>query len=211
MDAFSQLILRGSPSALNYAKSLLSAPTLINTGFIGRNKQGLPFAIALGAEEVSQQGNAQVSESVVITSNKKVNIADNISPSSWEWNLQGYISGEDILEPTNFFTPFVRLYTNLLKTAFKNGYILIYKDIDAAIYTQVVIKQLTIRTQPECRNKTPFSMTLKEINTLSVNENNQTLETSSAIPNPGGILGDAIDAGTTIAVTASTDILSIFL
>lgn len=205
MDALSQLIVQGSPAALNLVRSLLNTPMLINTGFVGDARQGLPFAIPLETEDHSQQGSAQVSESLVITANKKVSVADNVAPGSWEWSLSGYIPGITALEPSNYFTPFVRLNTNLLKNAFKQGYVLIFKDVDAAIYTKVVIKQLTIRTQADSRNKTPFTMTLKEINTITTRNTDETQQELLSNPTLGTILGDALNAGSTIAVNAATD------
>lgn len=191
---------------MKLVETLLSTPTLINPGeFSDGNgnsrNQGLPFAIPLETESNSQTGSAEVSESIVITKDVKKNMTDNIAPGSWTWNLTGYIPGITALEPTNFFTPFVQLNTALLKNAFKKGYTLIYKDMDASIYKRVAIQSLTIDPQADCRNKTPFSMTLKEINVAEVSAATSTETELKSTPAVGNLKGDALLAGSTVAVS----------
>lgn len=211
MDPLSKLITQGSPAALNLVKSLLNRPMLINLGKIGGMEgQGLPFAIPLETEDHSQDGSAQVSESLLITKDQKTNVADNVAPGPWEWNMSGYIPGIPLLEPTNFFTPFVTLNTNLLKLAFKKGYVLVFKDIDAEIYTYTVIKSLSIKTQADCRNATPFRMTLRELNLLSVTNSNKSETAAKSFPSDGQIIGGVLKVGSTVAgaVTAGPKILT---
>ena len=202
-DKFSQSILNGKGSALKMAKTLLTTPTLIYTGEYNKSVIQAPFAVPLEVESHQQEGTAEVSESLVIAKNQKLNITDNISPGSWSWQLSGYIPGIASLEPTNYFTPFVTLFTELLKTAFKRGYVMIYKDIDAKIYRRVVIKSLTISEKADCKNKMPFNMSLKEINVMDDVLASATESASKAIPGLGSSLGSAISLGCTLATTMS--------
>lgn len=190
MESMSKLVAQGAPGALKMVKSLLDTPTLINPGFFGTLKQGLPFFVQIQTESHVQQGDALVSESLVIAKGKKANIADNVAPGPWEWNLSGYILGMPSLELTNLFTPFVTLNTTLLKNAFKKGYILTFKDVGGAIYKRVAIKRLSIKTEADTRNAVPFSMTLKEINMMDV-----------LAPNLDALADDLISVGTTMATS----------
>lgn len=174
-------------------KSLLETPALVNVGFVNGVQQGLPFVVPLDTEQHTQQGDALVSETLVITkSGRKANLADNVAPGAWEWSLSGYIPGMPDLELTNLFTPFVKLNVSLLKNAFKKGYVLTFKDVDAAIYKKVVIKRLAIKTEADARNAAPFAMTLKEINTMDA------LATET-----GTLAGDARSVGTTVATSVA--------
>lgn len=202
MDKFSIALTQGSSGALKLAKTLLTTPTLINQGRIAKGDQGMPFAIPLETEEHSQTGTAQVSESLIITKTQKVNVSDNIAPGAWTWSLSGYIPGIAALEPSNYFTPFVTLFTKLLQNAFKKGYILVFKDVDATIYKRVVIQSLTVRTQADCKNKTPFSMTLKELNVMDLQTVERTEAQTSAMADLGSALGFSSMAGLTIATSA---------
>jgi len=190
-------LVHGSPSALKLVKTLLNTPTLIYTGGQG----GLPFVIPLETENHRQSASAQVSESLVIASDKKRYLTDNLAPSSWSWTLSGYIPGIAALEPTNYFTPFVTMFTEMLKLWFKNGYVLNFKDIDARVYKNCVIQSLDIDTQKDCRNKTPFSMVLKEINVLNPEEADLSLAQKAANAVTSPILGAAISGGTMLAGT----------
>lgn len=202
MANFRLAIKQGNPGALKLAKTLLTTPTLINMGQAAETAQGMPFAIPLETEEHSQTGTAQVSESLVITKTQKVNVSDNIAPGAWTWNLSGYIPGIAALEPSNYFTPFVTLFTKLLQNAYKKGYVLIFKDIDATIYKRVVIQSLTVRTQADCKNKTPFRMVLKEINVMDLQAIEKSESETSALPDLGSALGLASSAGLIIASAA---------
>lgn len=208
MDALTKLVTQGSPAALNLVKSLLATPILINPGVINSRDQGMPFAIPLETETNSQTGSAEVSESLVITKNQKRNLTDNVAPGAWSWNLSGYIPGITALEPTNKFTPFVMMNTALLRNAYKQGYVLIFKDIDAAIYKTVAIQSLTINPQADCRNKTPFSMTLKEINVLEALNSDESETKKKSFPSAGTLAGDALLAGTSLAVGAAVGVVS---
>lgn len=190
MESLTRLVAQGAPGALKMVKSLLDTPALINTGFSGEASQGLPFVVPLDTESHVQQGDALVSESLVITQTQKKNIADNVAPGSWEWSLSGYIPGMPDLELTNLFTPFVKLNVSLLKNAFQKGYILTFKDIDASIYKRVVIKRLSIKTDSDARNAAPFSMTLKEINVLD-----------TLAEQKSSLADDAKGIGTTVATS----------
>ena len=215
MASLSQLVTQGAPAALNMVKTLLATPLLINPGVIrdkeGGRDQGMPFAIPLETETNTQSGTAEVSESLIITQNKKKNMTDNVAPGAWTWSLTGFIPGISALEPTNKFTPFVQLNTALLRNAYKQGYILIFKDIDACIYKQVAIQNLTIDPQADCRNKTPFSMTLKEINVMTALSSNKSEKAQSSFPAAGTLAGDALMAGTSLAVGVGTGAISMLI
>lgn len=208
VDRFSQAILNGKPTALKMAKTLLTTPTLIYTGEYDGFLR-LPFAVPLEVENHQMSGMAEVSESLVIAATKKINVSDNVAPGSWTWELNGYIPGIAGLEPTNLFTPFVTLHTELLKAAFKNGYVMIYKDIDAQIYRRVVIKSLTISEKSDCKNKKPFSMSLKEINVVDDVTSMLSGALSSALPGVGTSLGSTISLGCTAAAMSTVGALAL--
>lgn len=212
MDKLSQLVVNGNPTALSLVKTLLNAPMLINLGITKEGfMQGDPFAIPLETQSHQQTGSADVSESLVITASGKKNIADNVAPKSWTWNFTGYIPGNAALEHTNLYTPFVALNSWLIRNAFQKGYILIFKDIDAQLYRRVVIQSLTIKTEADCRNKTPFAMTLKEINVMDDLYSQMSESAQAAIPKSGSAIGYALAQGTTLAAKVSTDAISSIL
>lgn len=196
----------GGAAALELVKSMLNTPTLINPGFgYYPNQTKFPFAIPLETESHQQSGQSEVSHSLVITKSNKKNISDNVAPSAWTWQLSGYIPGSSI-EVTNLFTPIVKLNTDLIKMAWEKGYLLVYKDIDAHIYTDVVIQSLTISTQADCRNKTPFSMTLTQINNLDL-LGDLTDAAANAVPAAGGVSGTSIVMGSVLAAGATVGII----
>lgn len=211
MEGLVQLLTKanngnGGAAALDLVKSMLSTPTLINPGFgYYPNQTKFPFAIPLETESHQQSGQSEVSQSLVITKSNKKNISDNIAPSSWTWQLSGYIPGSS-MEVTNLFTPIVKLNTDLLKMAWEKGYLLIFKDVDAHIYNDVVIQSLTISTQADCKNKTPFSMTLKQINKLDLLAD-LTDAALNAIPAAGAIGGKSIVMGSVMAVGATVGVI----
>ena len=207
MDTLSQLVVNGNPTALSLVKTLLNSPMLINLGITKEGlTQGAPFAIPLETQTHQQTGSADVSESLVITASGKKNIADNVAPKSWTWSITGYIPGNAALEPTNLYTPYVMLNSWLIRNAFQKGYILIFKDIDAQLYRRVVIQSLTVKTEADCRNKTPFAMTLKEINVMDDLLSQMTESAMAAIPASGSAIGYAVAQGTTLAAKVGTDI-----
>lgn len=183
-------LVAGSAIALKFAKSTWMNPKLTNADAT----KGPLYSIPLEIENHQQTGGAEVSESLVILKDAKRQIADNVAPGSWSWELSGYIPGSPV-ELTNFYTPIVSKHTEIMRAWFKNGTILEYRDIDMAVYKRVVIKSLSITVQADCRNKQPFSMTLKEINVME----DTTKVSVDAIPTTGSILGTPIDAGSVLA------------
>ena len=110
---------------------------------------------------------AEVSESLVINSDAKKNITDNVAPGSRSWHLTGYITGiNPSLEPTNKYQPMMKYHTDMVWSWFNHGAILIYKDGNARIFKQVVIKDLQTSQVKDAANGVAFSMTLKEINVM---------------------------------------------
>lgn len=191
-------IINGSVAAAKIALSLLSLPRLISLT--------PPWTIALETENLRQHGEAKVAENVLISAvgvgASKSYISDNVAPGPYTWHLDGYIPGNTLLEPSNLFTPVVRMNTALLREAFKLGTILTFKDSDNNIYPNVVIQSLDIDTRAECKNKQPFSMVLKEINVLSgvfgdVVQNAATITAGSAG-------GEATKVGSTVATEMAT-------
>lgn len=188
-------LVAGSAIALKFAKSTWMNPKLTNADA----SKGPLYSIPLEIEAHQQTGGAEVSESLVILKDAKRQIADNVAPGSWSWELSGYIPGSPV-ELTNYFTPIVSKHTEIMRAWFKNGTILEYRDIDMAVYKRVVIKSLSITVQADCRNKQPFSMTLKEINVM---EDTGTSVSVDAIPTVGSILGTPLDAGSVLAATGT--------
>ena len=203
MATLKQAVISGSSAALEMVKTLLNTPTLIFTGKIG-GQSGFPYAVQLQTETHKMSGSASVSESLVIAANSKKYVTDNVAPGAWTWTLSGYIPGNDLFEKTCLFTPFVTFHTELIKNWYKNGYILTYKDIDCQLYQRVVIQSLDIDTQATVKNKTPFSMVLKEINVFEEDK-----EESFVDKLTGGSLGStmalgAVMAAASIGASAST-------
>ena len=207
MDGLSLKITNGNRKALALAKTLATTPTLINTDI----KQGAVYAIPLDVETNQKSATAEVSESLVISTDTKKYVSDNIAPGSKSWRLSGYIRGIPRLEPTNFFQPFVQLHTDILWNWFTRGAVLIFKDGNAQIYQNVVIKDLQTSQQKDSANATPFTITLKEINVLDTSpvevEDSDTLDIGKLIksrPVIGSAIGATVSLGVTAAETVET-------
>lgn len=207
MDGLSLKIIEGSKNAQALAKTLATTPTLINTDI----KQGAVYAIPLDVETNQKSATAEVSESLVISTDTKKYVSDNIAPGSKSWRLSGYIRGIPRLEPTNFFQPFVQLHTDILWNWFTRGAVLIFKDGNAQIYQNVVIKDLQTAQQKDSANATPFTITLKEINVLDTSplevEDSDTLDIGKLIksrPVIGSAIGATVSLGVTAAETVET-------
>ena len=205
MDAFAQKIIDGSKTALKMAETLVSTPMLINIDL----KQGAKYAIPLLCETNQKSASAEVSESLVISSDAKKNITDNVAPGSKSWRLSGYIPGIRELEPTNKFQPFVQLHTDILWSWFDHGAVLVYKDGNAQIHKQVVIKELQTSQQKDSLNATPFSLTLKEINTMETSLTDlpddyflSTDKAKKSMTTTGSALGNASPLGSVTATIA---------
>ncbi len=207
MDGLSLKITNGNRKALALAKTLATTPTLINTDI----KQGAVYAIPLDVETNQKSATAEVSESLVISTDTKKYVSDNIAPGSKSWRLSGYIRGIPRLEPTNFFQPFVQLHTDILWNWFTRGAVLTFKDGNAQIYQNVVIKDLQTAQQKDSANATPFTITLKEINVLGTSplevEDSDTLDIGKLIksrPVIGSAIGATVSLGVTAAETVET-------
>lgn len=212
MDAITKAILNSSPTALNFVKTLLATPMLINPGFnVYKNQSALPFAIPIEPESHSQSLSAEVSDSLIIVKDNKKSVADNIAPGTWQWQISGYIPGIPELEPTNKYTPFVTLNTRLLKMAAEKGYVLKFKDIDSSVYSNVVIKQVAINTQKDCRNRTPITITLKEISVMENATANLTTAEKNATTEAGSVLGNALNFGITTGAKVTLDLATVML
>lgn len=197
MDKMSLSLIQGSQAALKLAKSLLTTPVLMNLDIT----QGALFAIPLETEVHQQHITSEVSQSLLITKLGKKNITDNIAPGAWGWTLSGYIPGVTALEPTALWTPMATLYRDFIKRAAQNGYVLTYKDADNNIYKRVAIASLSIDTKADCKNKTPFSMELVEINVLD--DISALSELAQNMWSQAGTLGGAAtNVGATIAQKA---------
>lgn len=204
MDGLTLKIINGNRKALSLAKTLITTPTLINVDI----RQGAIYAIPLKVETNQKRMSAEVSESLIIATNSKENVTDNIAPGSKSWSLTGYIKGIPRLEPTNYFQPYVQLHTDILWNWAENGAILIYKDGNAQIHKNVVIKDLQTAQQKDSANGTPFSMTLKQLNVLQTNIVNMAEDTvqdvnglRKSLPVFGSVLGMELEFGVTAAET----------
>ena len=202
MDGLSFKITKGNRAAIALAKTLITTPTLINTD----PKQGAIYAIPLQVETNQKSASAQVSESLVLATDAKKFISDNVAPGSKSWKLGGYIKGIPQLEPSNYFQPFVQLHTDILWNWRDRGAVLIFKDGNAQIYKRVVIKDLQTAQQKDSANATPFTMTLKEINVLETSnteqgDNPDANKMAKSLPAVGSALGAALTLGMTAAET----------
>lgn len=191
MDGITRKITEGDAAALQMVKTALTTPTLINISL----DQGMPYALPLECETFEQSGSAQVSESLLIIKNGKKNITDNVAPGAWSWDISGYIPGNKLMEITNFYTPFVRLNTDIIQQWFEKGAVLKFKDMDNRIHNNVVIQNLRISHQKDCANAAPFTMTLKEINVVQNGDENAQNTNLKALAKIGSALGTAAKVG----------------
>lgn len=196
-DGLTQKLLEGSKTALKMVETLVTTPTLINIDI----RQGAQYAIPLLCETNQKNANAEVSESLIIGSEAKQYVADNVAPGSLNWSLGGYIPGLKEAEPTNKFQPFVQFHTDVLWNWFKKGAVLIFKDQDAQIYEKVVIKTLQTTHQKDCANATPFTMTLKELNLMEMDMSDlvedAVNQAKDSIAAAGSKFGKALSMGST--------------
>lgn len=206
MDGLSLKITERNKKALSLAKTLVTTPTLINAD----PRQGALYAIPLDVETNQKSAAAEVSESLVISTDAKQYITDNVAPGSKTWRLSGYIKGIPRLEPTNYFQPFVQLYTDILWSWFTHGAVLTFKDGNAQIYQRVVIKDIQTAQQKDSANACPFTMTLKEINVMETSiADLPDAATGSAnkivksLPAIGSKIGSALSMGMTAAVSVA--------
>lgn len=205
MDGLTLKITSGNRKALALAKTLITTPMLINTNI----RQGAIYALPLQVEVNQKSSSAEVSESLVIASNSKEKLSDNVAPGSKSWRLSGYIKGIPRLEPSNYFQPFVQLHTDILWNWYDRGAVLTYKDGDAHFYKRIVIKDLQTAQQKDSANATPFTMTLKEINVMdtSMADLPDTIAGAAerlkkSLPAIGSAIGIAATLGMTAAETA---------
>lgn len=207
MPGLSQKIVNGNIKALSLAKTLLTTPMLINVD----PRQGAIYSLSLDVETNQMSASAEVSESLVIATDAKKWVSDNVAPGAKSWRLSGYIKGIPLLEPTNYFMPFVKMHKEILWSWYTHGAVLVYKDGDSNIYTRVVIKDLQTAQQKDSANATPFTMTLKEINTLDMSMADVLITDAidigkyiKSMPAVGSAIGTAVSLGVTAAETTST-------
>lgn len=169
-------VVRGIPSALQMVKSLIDNPMIVSTN--------PPWAISLEVESYSKRSSAEVSQRPVIVPGTGVKqyLNDNVAPSPLEWHLSGYIPGDDLIEQTCAFTPIVHGNTELLWVAYRLGSRIMFKDTDQVPYMNCVIADLETNYTKDCKNKMPFSMTLREINTIEASVANLTEAEKNALP-----------------------------
>ena len=164
MDGLTLKIIEGSRAALSLAKTCISTPALINNKI--DLSQGPVAVIPLECETSQKSAQAEVSESLVISSEAKKYVSDNIAPGSKSWNLSGYIAGNKATDQTVYFQPTIKINVDVLWQWFERGAVLIFKDDSSQIYDNVVIKSLQTSLQKEAGNAIAFQMTLKEINVM---------------------------------------------
>ena len=198
MDAFTQKIINGDNVAIKMAETLISTPTLINKDL----KQGAKYALPLLCETIQQSGAAEVSESLVIYTDAKKQISDNVAPGSRSWHLTGYIPGLRDAEPSNKYQPFLQFNYGVIWDWFNRGAVLVFKDGYAQIFKNVVIKDLQTSQQKDSANAIPFTLTLKEINILEMgvadtdqDSNLDVNKQKKSMPEPGSAEGKAAEMG----------------
>lgn len=196
-------IIKKSAAAIKLADGLITDPAIMSVD------EAPYFYIPLEVDTCEQTGQAEVAESLIISTgksaNKKQYVADNVAPGPWQWELSGHIPGNPAVELTNLFTPIVYFNTQLIKIAFREGMRLRFKDIDCQFYNDVVIERLSIASEPDCKNKRPFQMTLREINVVTAEENTMSAEEVSAKVKTGNAGGAAADGGVTNSKAGGTD------
>lgn len=170
-------IVRGVPSALNMAKSLLDNPAIISL-------TPPQFGFSLEIESYDKGGSAEVSKRPVIVPGTGVKqfLNDNVAPSPKEWQLSGYIPGDSTIEQTCLFTPIVMANLQFLWLAFETGARIVYKDQDQRVYTNCVISSLHTGNRNDVKNKMPFSMTIQEIKTIESTMTELTEVEKNALP-----------------------------
>lgn len=193
----SNAIVQGSANALSLVKSLVENPTLIS------DTAPYIFVINLEVDSYRHYADADVAESVVISteSDAKKYIADNVAPHAWTWELSGYIPGLDAIEKTNLYTPIVATNRLFIRKAFEKGLRLRFKDMHNKVWSNVVIQNLEFSTEAECKNKQPFKMTIKKIDTLSKLSDIAELGTELAEIAVGSIAGAVAEMGTSACET----------
>ena len=201
-------IINGSPLALALAKTCLTTPALTNKDPV----QGAMATIPLYCETNQKSASAEVSESLIISTDSKKNVTDNVAPGSKSWRLTGYIKGDitGISEPTNYYQPLTRIFTDTLWSWFSKGAVLVYRDGDAQNYSRVVIKELQTGQQKDSQNAVPFSLTLKEINVMETSpvdmDSDTTNEVNKAVnstPDAGSAGGSTLSMGSTSSAVMS--------
>ena len=205
MDGLTLKITNGNRKALALAKTFVTTPTLINTDI----RQGALYAIPLEVETNQKEAAAEVSESLVISTDAKKYITDNVAPGAKSFQLSGYIKGIPLLEPTNYFKPFVKLQEDILWGWFECGAVLVYYDGNSRIHKKVVIKHLKTAQQKDCANAVPFTITLKEINVMELSiadlpdmVSGDPNKLKVSIPFIGSALGAPLTLGMTAAESA---------
>lgn len=188
-------IIQGNARAASLAKSMVENPTLIST------TSPYIFTISLECESYRQYSDADVAESIVISteSDAKKYISDNVAPRPWTWELSGYIPGLSSIEKTNLYTPIVATNRLFLRKVFEKGIRLRFKDMYNKVWDNVVIQNLELSTEADCKNKQPFKMTLKRIDTLSTKSDAEELGIELAEVAAGSIAGAVASLGTSAA------------
>ena len=207
MDGLTIKITEQNRKALALAKTLVTTPTLINTDI----RQGAIYAIPLDVETNQKDAAAEVSENLVISTDAKKYISDNVAPGSRNWTLNGYIKGIPRLEPSNYYQPFVQLHTDILWNWYLHGAVLTFKDGNAQIYPRVVIKSIKTAQQKDSANAVPFTITLKEINVMETSTadlpddvTGDPNKIAKSLPAVGSALGIAATLGMTAAEVAES-------
>lgn len=204
MDGLTLKIIQGNRAAINLAKTCISTPTLINKDIT----QGALAAIPLECETIQKSAQAEVSESLVISSEAKEYVSDNVAPGSKTWNLAGYITGSKEIEPSNILQIMTKMNADILWQWYERGAVLIFKDGNAQIYDSpgVVIKQLQTAQQKDSANAAPFTMTLKEINTMDMSllgigsgVTGILNRVKKSLPKVGSVLGPVSSLGTVVS------------
>lgn len=193
-NAFGRLLAIGSNRALSYAKTMLENPALIG-GTVG--------FLNLEATNCTINGDAEVSENLIVGSQGKEYITDNIAPGPWKWDVTGYIPGNDAVDITNYFQPTLKFNISRLMQSYKKGERLTFKDCNCVPFKNVVIKHLAIDTVPDAQNRAPFSMTLQQIEVLTVDVGIDGAIREAA--EMSGADGDTKDVGSSYTFKAKSD------
>jgi hypothetical protein len=134
---------------------------------------------------------AEVSTQVLIavnadgTSNKQY-ITDNVAPGPRKWQIEGFVTTSDLssaafsaVNLTGFDTT-ITLQVEALWQTFYSRSTFLFQDAEGKKYPNVAIVSLDFEKDPLTQNKVPISISLQEVNILTLNTNGIA---TTAVPN----------------------------
>lgn len=170
-----QLVATGAPSAVAFIKGFLSKPVIGGepTGSkdskLVQNIAGkrLTGGITIEPEIYREIDRADVSSQMILsTAGNKRYVSDNVCPQPRTWHITGYISGE-IYEVSALFIPSLKKKKDKLRKLYLNREITWFKTRECEL-VNVVIESIEFEPRADVANKLPLTITLKEVEILTV-------------------------------------------